>query len=481
MGIKAHQRREVSYRSSPDFIMPKINKRQAHEDSPQAQTVNLTQGNFKPQLLKLAAPIIGTSFIQMAYTFTDMAWVGRLGSRELAAVGAIGIITWLATSAGITVKLGAEVCVAQSLGAKDYERAKRYVSHNVTLGIILALAVVLLLMLLGPLVIGLYRLEADIFGMAMTYLYILLPAFVPVFISFALSGSYNATGHSKVPFKINSVGLIANMVLDPVLIFLFGWGTAGAAVGTVIAQTLVCTLFLREIRHGKKLISEGYKLLTRLKKEETHRIFRIGMPAALLNALYAFVTFFMGTLASRAGGHIGVAVINTGGQLEAISWNTSLGFSTALGAFVGQNYAAGKWKRIFGGYRFIMLITQAIGVLTTLFYFFFGEAFFSLIAPDPEAYLEGGRYFRIVALSQLFVMAEITTQGLFYGTSRSIIPSTISIMGNLLRIPLTFAFLALGWELASVWWAISLTCIIKGIVAVSFIPYLKRRIVKETA
>ena len=76
-----------------------------------ARAIDLTQGNFKRQLIKLAAPIIGTSFIQIAYTFTDMAWVGHMGSKELSIVSSAGVLTWLATTFGMMTKVGAEAFV----------------------------------------------------------------------------------------------------------------------------------------------------------------------------------------------------------------------------------------------------------------------------------------------------------------------------------------------------------------------------------
>ena len=78
---------------------------------------NLTQGPINRQLFGLAMPIMATSFIQMAYSLTDMAWVGRLGSEAVAAVGAVGILTWMSGSIALLNKVGSEVSVGQSIGA----------------------------------------------------------------------------------------------------------------------------------------------------------------------------------------------------------------------------------------------------------------------------------------------------------------------------------------------------------------------------
>ena len=85
---------------------------------------NLTEGPIRKQLFNLAIPIMGTSFIQMAYSLTDMVWVGRLGSGAVAAGGAVGILAWLIQSISLMNKVGAEVSAAHSLGGRNYEEAK---------------------------------------------------------------------------------------------------------------------------------------------------------------------------------------------------------------------------------------------------------------------------------------------------------------------------------------------------------------------
>ena len=96
---------------------------------------NLTQGPINKQLFNLAMPIMATSFIQMAYSLTDMAWVGRLGSEAVAAVGSVGILTWMSGSISLLNKVGSEVSVGQSIGAQNHEDARNFASHNITIAL----------------------------------------------------------------------------------------------------------------------------------------------------------------------------------------------------------------------------------------------------------------------------------------------------------------------------------------------------------
>lgn len=437
-------------------------------------TKDLTNGPIRRQLFNLAIPIMGTSFIQMAYSLTDMAWVGRLGSEAVAAIGAVGILTWMTSSIALLTKVGSEVSVAQSIGGRNEEDARRYASHNITIGLIIALCWGALLFIFANPVIGLYKLDAPIAEHAVNYLRIVSAAFPFVFLSFAFTGIHNAAGLSKIPFYINGIGLIINMILDPLFILGFGWGTDGAAWATLISHGTVCMLFVYQLKVRNRLLG-GFSFFVRLKASYAKRVFRLGLPVAILNTLFAIINLLMGRTASTYGGHLGLMTMTAGGQIEAIAWNTSQGFSTALSAFVAQNYAAQKKERLIGAYHTTLAMTSILGVFCTILFVFWGSEVFSLIVPEREAYLAGGVFLRIDGYSMLFMMIEITMQGLFYGAGRTIPPAIISITFNSLRIPL--ALLLCPWMgINGVWWAISISSMLKGVTAFIWFRLLQKRI-----
>lgn len=162
-------------------------------------TKNLTEGVISRQLFNLAMPIMGTSFIQMAYSITDMAWVGRLGSEAVAAIGAVGILTWMTNSISYLNKVGSEVSVGQSIGAQNVEDARGFASHNLTIALILSLCWGFLLFVLAHPIIGFYKLEEPIALNAVEYLRIVASAFPFIFLSAAFTGIHNAAGLSKIP------------------------------------------------------------------------------------------------------------------------------------------------------------------------------------------------------------------------------------------------------------------------------------------
>lgn len=285
-------------------------------------------------------PIMATSFIQMAYSLTDMAWVGRLGSESMAAVGAVGILTWMSGSIALLNKVGAEVSVGQSIGARSEEDARSFASHNITIALLISVCWGGLLFLFARPILNIFELKQHITDAAVTYLRIVSTGLPFIFLSAAFTGIYNAAGRSKIPFYISGTGLIMNIVLDPLFIFGFGWGTVGAALATWLSEATVFGIFVYKLR-GKSAVLGGFSFIVPLKKKYTRRIFKLGLPVATLNTLFAFVNMFLSRTASEQGGHIGLMAFTTGGQIEAITWNTSQGFSTGLSTFIAQNYAAG--------------------------------------------------------------------------------------------------------------------------------------------
>jgi len=258
-----------------------------------------------------------------------------------------------------------------------------------------------------------------------------------------------------------------NMMLDPLLIYgignLKGAGVLGAAIATWISQGVVFILFIWQMKRPNGILNR-FSYLIKVKKTYLFRIVRIGLPVTLMQVLFASINTYLARIASVYGGHIGVTSQTTGGQIEGITWYTALGFSTALGAFVAQNYGAGKIDRMQKAYRYTLCFMMSLGALMTVSFVFAGKHIFGLFIPEKEAMIAGGEYLAIMGVSQVFMTIEITTQGMFNGLGKTIPPSIISIVFNLLRIPLAI-FLASVMGITGVWWAISISSIIKGVIS----------------
>ena len=439
------------------------------------KSLNLVSGNIISTLIKLSLPILGTSFMQMAYNMVDMIWVGRIGSNAVAAVGTAGFFTWFGSSLVLISRIGAEIGVSQAIGKKDKDEKNKFIYNGLLINIITSLVYTILLLLFRNNLIGFFNLgDIEIINMAINYLVIVSIGMIFSFLNPLFTGIFNASGRSKIPFFVNTIGLIVNIVFDPILIFgLFGFpafGVAGAALATVGAQAIVTLVFIIAF------IKNGYSLEIRnkkyLNKESILKICKLGIPTALQNCCFSLFAMVIGRIIASWGA-VAIAVQKVGSQIEAISWMTAEGFAAALTAFVGQNYGANRWDRILKGYKVSMIMAFGVGVFSTILLIFAGRGIFSIFIPEAEAISVGSIYLRILGFSQIFMCIEITTAGAFNGLGNTVTPSWVSIILTGLRIPIAiFLSKIAAMGLNGVWWSISGTSIIKGILLLNLFIFM---------
>lgn len=442
---------------------------------------NLTEGKIFNQLIQLAMPIMATNFIQMAYTLTDMAWVGRLGSEEVAAIGSVGILIWLASSFAILTKIGAEISIAQSIGSNQLDKAKKYASHAVTMSFLIGITGGIVLFLGASEIISFYKLESHIAEMATRYLQVVALALPFLYGSNTFCGVYNGAGRTVIPFYLIASGLVFNMILDPLFILGIGswggWGVEGAGLATLVSQVLVVLLFVWQMK-GPRGILNRFPYWVKLEKSYTLRIFKLGAPIAAMNCFMAAISFSIARISSTFGGHLAVMCQTTGSQIEGITWNTSNGFSTALGTFAAQNYAAGKIVRTQKAYRYTFLTLLSLGLIVTFAFVYWGEGIFGIFVPEVEAKIAGGEYLFIVAFCQIFMMLESTTLGMWNGYGKTIPPAIISMFFNFLRIPLALVF-APTYGVVGIWWTLTVTAILKGLVSACCWQIVSKRYLRK--
>ena len=439
---------------------------------------DLTQGSISKGIWSMAIPLITASFVQMAYNMTDMIWLGHLGSESVAAVGVAGFFTWLGNALSFISKVGAEVTISQSLGARAGRRARAYANQSAMLSTIIALGYACFIYIAAPMLVGLFHLEENISELAIMYMRLVTPGLFFTFNNNTYSGLYNGQGNSKTPLKIVATGLIFNIVLDPLLIYGYGFvpamGTAGAAIATTFSQLVVFSIFIWNLYFRNSSIGKLY-FITRLRARFVKRIVSLGLPVSMQSALFAMFSLTLATVAAQWG-HIGVAVQSVGAQIEAITWNTSQGFSTGLSTFIAQNYAAEQKSRVKQAWRTTMWMTGVFGSLCSLLFIFFGSEVFSIFVPEAEAYRVGGDFLRIDGYSQMFMMMEITMQGVFYGLGRTVPPAIVSIGCNYMRIPVALLLVHMGMGVDAIWWAVSGTTVAKGLILTAWFVLIKRKI-----
>lgn len=445
-----------------------------------SSTLNLTEGKIRGTLVKLALPIMGTGFIQMAYNLTDIIWLGRLSTKAVAAAGAAGFFLWFAQALVMISQVGVSVNVAHSYGRQDIDGAKKYISNGFQLDFAIAIAYALFLLTFKHQLIGFFNLkDAEVIQMAVDYLTIIAAGILFHFLNPIFSTALTSSGNSVTPFKTNTIGLVANIIIDPLLIFGIGpfpaMGIKGAALATIMAQMFVTIIF---IIIGKKYgtIYSHIKLFTKPNMKYIKDIVKLGIYPFLQNGFHAAINMIITRLIAEFG-PVAVAVQSIGSNIESITWMTADGFSAAISAFVGQNYGARKPERIKEGYKQGIQILGGIGLFTTFLLIVAAEPLFALFVPnDPAAIKEGVNYLRILGLSQFLMSIEIGTTGAFNGLGKTMPPTVNGAVLNALRIPMAMYLSSTSLGLSGIWIAITVSSNLKGIILFIWYQYILKNI-----
>lgn len=432
--------------------------------------VPLTEGPILKSLTGLAVPIMISSFLGTLYNITDMAWIGLLGSKAVAAVGVGGMYVWLSQGLASLARMGGQVHVAQCLGRGDKEQAHRYAKTAVQLSILLGLAFAAVSLLFTDPLVGFFKLEgvktildAKIY-MRITCGLILFP-----FLNLTLTGLYTAQGDSKTPFVANFIGLLINLLLDPLLILGVGpfprIEVAGAAVATVSAQFVVMFVMMVGVFRSKKEenVLKGIRLFKPFSKEELGNICKIGGPTAIQGMVYCMISMVLTRMVAAFGAEA-IATQRVGGQIESVSWNTADGFAAALNAFVGQNYGAKKMDRVQKGYRISFWTVAIWGALIMLAFIIFPGPIAGVFFHEEKAMEIAISYLIIIGFSEAFMCVELMTIGALSGLGKTKLCSVISITATSMRIPLAMVLSRTSLGLDGIWWALTLTSVAKGII-----------------
>ena len=440
---------------------------------------NLTKGPILKTLTKLAIPIMASSFLGTLYNITDMAWIGLLGSKAVAGVGVGGMFTWLSQGLAAMARMGGQVQVAQCIGRGERDRAHGFAQAAVQLATLMGMAYAVISLVFTRQMVAFFQLtDPEAQTAALSYTKIACGLIVFSFLTLTMTGLYTAQGDSKTPFLANLIGLITNMILDPVLILGPGpfpkLGVVGAAIATVTAQAIVMTMMiLGVIIQKKENVLKGIRLTAKIPKEYLGGLCRIGIPTAIQGMAYCAISMVLTRMVSAYGAEA-VATQRVGGQIESISWNTADGFAAALNAFIAQNYGAGKMDRVRKGYRASLWTVGIWGLLISFVFICFPQAIADIFFHEPKAVATAVGYLVIIGFSEAFMCVELTTVGALSGLGRTRLCSIISITFTSARIPLAIILGGLI-GLSGIWWALSVTSIIKGIIFTCTFLWITRK------
>jgi putative MATE family efflux protein len=413
------------------------------------------------KLLQLAFPIIGSYLLNMTYNLTDMIWVGYLGSGAVAAVGSAGFFLHLGWAMASIVTVGSNIKIAHSVGAKDLNAAGKYSTAGLWGIGSIAVLFTSVFLAIPEQFIGFFQMsDIQVNEMAVSYLIISSFGIIVSFGNLLMISIFNAHHKTKISFKASIIGTLVNIVLDPLFILVFKFGVEGAAVASIIGRSCSLVYFYFVYHKFDSIYFKG--LLPNMAKLKV--LFGVGLPAAVQRISFSVIYIFLARIIADWGPNA-IAVQKIGVQIESITFMIVGGIMQAVTIMVGHSYGAKNLTEVPNIYKAGWRISLAVGSVTTLIFLLIPQTLFSIFVPESESILMGKDYLMILAVSQLFMCLEMVSAGVFNGLGKTKIAATVSVIFTSLRLPGAYflgfyTFLSLN----GVWWSITGSSILKGIV-----------------
>lgn len=365
----------------------------------------LTQGSVGRHLVDMAVPVLFGIFTMMSQAFADMWFIGRVGDRELAALSFAFPILMIVTSIAIGLGAGTSSVVARAIGAHNHRRARRLTTDS----LFLSFGITATVSLIGLLTIEpLFRLlgaPADMIPLIAGYMTILYMGVPFVVVGMVGMSSMRATGDTRLPSMLMVIASLANVILDPILIFGVGpvpaMGLNGAAMAALLSRAAIFGGTLYFMRFRLDMLSFNKPDPGELRKSWAD-VLHVGIPAAGTNAIIPIATAVITAMLARYGPDT-VAGFGVASRVESLTLVLFYALSAVIGPFVGQNIAAGKADRIFEALRLCMFFCLGTGFAMAALLAMAGDWIPTLFSDNPQ----------VTDVSTLFLMIAPISYGAY--------------------------------------------------------------------
>ncbi len=413
----------------------------------------------KAAILRLSLPMMVAMTLMTLYNVVDAFWVSGLGADALAAVGfsfplfiiTIGLASGLGT--------GGEAALARMIGARDRIGASSVAMHTILLMTILAVAVTIPLSLFAEDIFILMG-AGSAAGLATEYARVLfLGTFALLFgeVAYAI---LHGEGDAKRTMYAMAAGAVANIVLDPLLIYTLHMGIAGAAWATILAEVISAVpmaywLFVKRDTYVSLYLREFAPdpVITR-------EILQVGFPAAAEQVVLALMTLFLNGIVVLISSTDGVAIYSVGWRVVSIGLTPILAISTAVVAVTGAAYGARAYAKMESALLFAVRLGLGIGVGLAVATFIFAPQIAAIFAGpgDASAIVPGlTAFLRVMSLVYPMVGFGLISASFFQGTGLGARSLTITVLQSVVLSTLFVWIFAieLGLGLSGVWWGVA--------------------------
>lgn len=416
----------------------------------------ILEGNLFKAILILAVPVMINSFIQSMYNLTDTFWLGKIGTDSQAAITLVSPVQNILINFGAGITTAGSILISQYLGAKQDKDANRMANHICVCSLVFAVFCALFCWIITPSIVGWLGADGDIYGYGVSYLRIVVCDLPFLFMINLYTSVKQSQGDTVRPMLLNLLGVLINMVLDPLFLIGFDWGIAGAAVATMIAKIPSAAIAIVVLRGKNQLVRIGLKDFS-FDKNMLMSILKIGLPTAIGGSTMQ-LGFLLMTKNVNAYGTKSTTAYGIGNKINSIITLPANGIGSALSTIVGQNFGANNIKRVDRSFHYALR-------MGAIFLFVFGmilsrrfiaEPMVRFFTSDEEVVPLATDFLSIMAMCCWTNAFYNVTQGLFQGCGHTMITMAVDAtriwVFRFLTLWICSSILGMGVE--SIWYAV---------------------------
>ena len=364
-------------------------------------------------LRQYAVPAIIAMTASSLYNMVDSIFIGHgVGKFAIAGLALTFPLMNLGAAFGALVGVGASATISMLLGQKNYDMANKVLGNVITLNTIIGIVyTIVFLAFLDP-ILYFFGASENTIGYARDYMTIILFGNIITHMYLGLNAVMRSSGMPKKAMYTTIFTVVINAILDPIFIYVFDWGIKGAAIATVIAQSLALAWIVR-IFSNKSLVIHFKKGIYKLKARIVKDVISIGMAPFFMNTAACLIVILINQGLQRHGGDLAIGAYGIVNRVSFVFVMIVLGLNQGMQPIVGYNFGARQYNRVTGALKLTIIIATAIMTLGFLAAEIFPRAICMIFTTDEELIQHAVKGMRIVFMCFPIVGFQIVTGNFF--------------------------------------------------------------------
>ena len=364
-------------------------------------------------LRQYAVPAIIAMTASSLYNMVDSIFIGHgVGKFAIAGLALTFPMMNLGAAFGALVGVGASATISMLLGQKNYDMAQKVLGNVVTLNTIIGLVYTIVFMIFLDPILYFFGASENTIGYARDYMVIILLGNIITHMYLGLNAVMRSAGMPKKAMYATIFTVIINAILDPLFIYVLDWGIKGAAIATIIAQTLALGWIVK-IFSNKNLVIHFKKGIYKLKKRIVKDVISIGMAPFFMNTAACLIVILINQGLQRHGGDLAIGAYGIVNRVSFVFVMIVLGLNQGMQPIVGFNYGAKQFLRVKEALKLTILYATAIMTLGFLLAEIFPRQIVMIFTTDEELIQQAIKGMRIVFACFPIVGFQIVTGNFF--------------------------------------------------------------------